>query len=153
VEALVAKLDTLTKDSKFATLIAHAREHVLAGQRIVVFCRQIATAAYLHEALDEEWPDHTTGRIVASTALAERWDALERWRARGGVLIAGLGIAGDADLSSADLAVAYDPVAERERLERIWGSVDRPGRRTPPTLALLQPAERSRIAAETPLFR
>ena len=120
VDALVAELETLTTDSKLATLIAHVREHVLAGQHIVVFCRQIATAAYLHEALEQEWPDRTAGRIVASTAAAERRDALERWRARGGVLIAGLGIAGDADLSIADLAIAYDPVAEQGRLERIW---------------------------------
>jgi hypothetical protein len=153
VEALIAQLEGLATDSKLAALIAQVREFVETDQRVIVFCRYVATAEYLFEALSEEWPDRTAGRIVSSTGSSERQDALDRWHAQGGVLIAGLGRAGDGDLGGADLAVAYDPVAEHQQFERVWASVDRPGRTAPPTVALLQPSDQSRVAAEEHLLR
>jgi hypothetical protein len=150
VEGLIAELDGLGADRKFALLQQLVVDRVIRGEHVVVFSRMLATAAYLALGLREalEGIDAGVSRLDASVLDSERMAAFEEWHSRPSVLVTTIGAAAALDLRDASVGIVYDNVASIEGFDRIWGTIDRPGRTTTPTLALVLPSEASLLAAE-----
>jgi superfamily II DNA or RNA helicase len=128
-EALAGK-----EDAKLAKATAIVRELLLDGNSPIVFCRFIATADYLGDALRKALPKDVTVEVVTGTLAADdrkaRVDALGEHPKR--ILVATDCLSEGINLQELfDAVVHYDLAWNPTRHEQREGRVDRYGQRQP----------------------
>jgi superfamily II DNA or RNA helicase len=128
-EALAGK-----EDAKLAKATAIVKELLADGSSPIVFCRFIATAEYLGEALRKSLPKDVTVEVVTGTLAADdrraRVDALRDYPKR--VLVATDCLSEGINLQELfDAVVHYDLSWNPTRHEQREGRVDRYGQRRP----------------------
>lgn len=124
-------LHGLRHDPKLATLLTHVRELLHDGFNPVVFCRYIATAHYVAEALREHLREARVAAVTGELTPDEREDAVLRLgEAEHRVLVATDCLAEGINLQSLfDAVVHYDLSWNPTRHEQREGRVDRFGQR------------------------
>ena len=118
-------------DPKLKTLLTHVRQLLADGFHPVVFCRYIATAHYVAEALREHLRDAQVAAVTGELTSDEREDAVLRLgEADHRVLVATDCLAEGINLQSLfDAVVHYDLSWNPTRHEQREGRVDRFGQR------------------------
>jgi len=131
---LIAKAEALAgpgQDPKLKRLLEHLEELTGAGFQPVVFCRYIATAHYVAEALRKTFKDHLVQPITGEFAAAEREAAVEAMgEADRRILVATDCLSEGINLQSLFTAVVhYDLSWNPTRHEQREGRVDRFGQK------------------------
>ena len=151
LESLIARARALDarrrEDPKLARLIAELRPLLRDGASPVIFCRFIATAEALGEALRQEFPKRRVEVVTGALAPDERKgrvEALEAFNDR--ILVATDCLSEGVNLQSLfDAVIHYDLSWNPTRHQQREGRVDRFGQQSPVVRSLMMYGENSPI--------
>ena len=134
------KLHGPTKDPKLKHLITTLKPVLAEGHRPVVFCRYIATAQYVAEALQKAFKTHRVACVTGELHPAEREEQVEALadHPESPILVATDCLSEGINLQEGfDAVVHYDMAWNPTRHEQREGRVDRFGQRSPKVKALM----------------
>lgn len=135
-----ARLYGPAKDPKLKHLITTLKPVLAEGHRPVVFCRYIATAQYVTEALQKAFKEHRVACVTGELHPAEREEQVEALadQPEPPILVATDCLSEGINLQEAfDAVVHYDLAWNPTRHEQREGRVDRFGQRFPKVKALM----------------